>query len=136
MTGTWRFMLDTDTVSYVIRDVGEVASRLLEHHPSEVCISTVTLGELRFGANKRRSKRLHHAIDAFTTGVEVAPFDVTAATMFGRVRAHLETRGVPIGILDTMIAAHALALDVTLVTNNTKHFSQVRGLRTANWSKD
>jgi tRNA(fMet)-specific endonuclease VapC len=128
-----RFMLDTDTVSLYLRNDLSVASRLTVHKPSEICLSAITLGELRFGADKRRSKRIHAMIDAFIATIGALPFDSAAAAMFGSVRANLESKGTPIGTLDTLIAAHALALDLTLVTNNTKHFSQVRGLRTENW---
>ena len=128
-----RFMLDTDTVSYVLRGVGNAAATLTAHRPTEVCISSITLGELRFGAEKRRSTKLHGVIDAFVTGVAVLSFDAGAAAMFGRIRASLESRGAPIGSLDTLIAAHALAINATLVTNNTKHFKRVRALKITNW---
>lgn len=133
MSTSRRFMLDTDTVSFVLRNEGSAASNLSAHKPSEICVSTITLGELRFGADKRRSKRLHRMIEAFAATIDALPFDSAAAATFGRIRANLESKGTPIGTLDTLIAAHALALDLTLVTNNTKHFSQVRGLRTENW---
>jgi tRNA(fMet)-specific endonuclease VapC len=128
------FMLDADTVSHYLRNQGSVASRLSAHKPSEVCMSSITLGELRFGADKRRSRRIHRMIDTFAASVAALPFDSAAAAMFGKVRANLVSRGTPIGTLDTLIAAHALALDVTLVTNNTRHYARVHGLRTENWS--
>ena len=134
MNSESRFMLDTDTVSFVLRDVGETAANLLKHPPSTICMSAMTLSELKFGADKRKSKRLHNLIDAFCKTVHVASFGAAEAAAFGRVRTMLESKGNPIGILDTLIAAHALALDLTLVTNNTKHFGKVRGLKTANWS--
>jgi tRNA(fMet)-specific endonuclease VapC len=96
-------------------------------------LSAISLSELRFGADKRRSKRLHTLIDTFTDTVEVLPFDAAAAAVFGRVCAGLQSKGTPIGTLDTLIAAHALSLKLILVTNNTKHFKQVRGLKTQNW---
>ncbi|HKQ20309.1 MAG TPA: PIN domain-containing protein [Candidatus Eisenbacteria bacterium] len=130
-----RFMLDTDTVSFVLRNEGAAASNLSAHRPSEICLSSITLCELRFGADKRRSKRIHGMIDGFVATIEALPFDSAAAAMFGKVRASLESKGTPIGMFDTLIAAHALALDLTLVTNNTRHFSNVRGLRAENWSE-
>jgi len=129
-----RFMLDTDTVSLYLRNDGSVVSRLSAHKPSELCLSSITLGELRFGADRRRSRRIHRMIDTLTASIDALPFDSAAAAMFGRVRANLESKGTPIGALDTLIGAHALVLDLTLVTNNTKHFSQVPGLRTENWA--
>ncbi|HEX2674967.1 MAG TPA: PIN domain-containing protein [Polyangiaceae bacterium] len=128
-----KFMLDTDTVSFALRGQGDVGERLTAHAPSEVCLSAISLSELRFGADKRRSKRLHRLIDTFTATVDVLPFDSVAATIFGRVCAALQVKGTPIGTLDTLIAAHAMSLNLTLVTNNAKHFKQVRGLKTQSW---
>ena len=127
------FMLDTDTVSFALRGQGQVAAQLLNHRPSEVCISSVTLAELRYGADMRRSRKLHGLIDTFVEAIVVRPFDQTAADRFGTVATSLARQGVPIGEFDTLIAAHALATRLTLVTNNTKHFSRVVGLATENW---
>ncbi|MEP7011608.1 MAG: type II toxin-antitoxin system VapC family toxin [Acidobacteriota bacterium] len=127
------FILDTDTVSFALRDEGNVRVRLAHLKPSNVCISAVSLAELTFGASKRKSQKLHALIDAFTKDVQVVPFDAKAAQTFGSLSAALEDAGTPIGQLDTMIAAHALALGVTLVSNNTKHFAQVPGLSLENW---
>ena len=126
-------MLDTDTVSYALRGVGGVASRLLAEKPSAVCISSLTLAELRFGAARRRSRRLHRLIDSFSAPLLVAPFDSDAADRFGQVAAALADAGSPIGHMDTLIAAHALARRAILVTNNARHFAKVRGLTTENW---
>jgi Predicted nucleic acid-binding protein, contains PIN domain len=127
------FMLDTDTVSFALRGQGQVAAQLLNHRPSEICISSVTLAELRYGADMRRSRKLHGLIDTFVEAIVVRPFDQTAADRFGTVATSLARQGVPIGEFDTLIAAHALATRLTLVTNNTKHFSRVVGLTTENW---
>ena len=127
------YMLDTDTVSWALRGQGDVATRLLEHRPSQLCISAITLAELRFGADAKGSRRLHGLIDTFTATVEVLPVDRATADRFGRVATALSKRGAPIGTFDTLIAAHALSLGVTLVTNNAKHFQRVAGLKTANW---
>jgi tRNA(fMet)-specific endonuclease VapC len=126
-------MLDTDTVSFALRGEGNVAARIVEHVPSQLCISAITLSELRFGADKRGSRKLHRLIDSFTNAVEVAAFDAAAATAFGRLATLLRARGTPIGDFDTLIAAHALALGITLVTNNGKHFMRVAGLKTESW---
>ncbi len=126
-------MLDTDTVSFALRGVGRVAQRLLAARPSEVCISSLTLAELRFGAERRRSRRLHRIIAEFTSPLLVAPFDTAAADRFGQVGTMLARDGTPSGQIDTLIVAHALALDLTLVSNNVRHFGRIRGLRTDNW---
>jgi len=127
------YMLDTDTVSWALRGQGAIATHLLEHRPSQLCISSITLAELRFGADAKRSRRLHGLIDTFVLSVAVMPFDRAAADRFGPVAGALARRGEPIGTFDTLIAAHALSLSLTFVTNNAKHVQRVAGLKTANW---
>jgi tRNA(fMet)-specific endonuclease VapC len=129
-----RFMLDADTVSYAIRGQGQVGKRLLEHQPSELCISSITWAELRFGAEAKRSPKLRRAIQAFAKDVAVVPFDQAAADRFAAVAAVLARRGKPIGSFDTLVAAHALSLGMTVVTNNTKHFGRVPNLSVENWA--
>jgi tRNA(fMet)-specific endonuclease VapC len=125
---------DTDSVSFALRGEGKVGLRILERAPSELCISAITEAELRYGAERRKSTRLHKLIDKFTNSVRVAPFDSACAASFGKVVSKLMAKGKPIGDFDAMIAAHALALGLTLVTNNAKHFRQVEGLRIENWT--
>jgi tRNA(fMet)-specific endonuclease VapC len=127
-------MLDADTISYALRGVGQVAARLLQHEPSEVCLSSITLAELRFGAEAKRSQKLRRAIRTFVADVEVVAFDEAAGDRFGLVAAALARRGEPIGTFDTLVAAHALSLGLTVVTNNIKHFSRVPGLAVVNWA--
>lgn len=128
-----QYMLDTDTVSFALRGQGRVAGRLLEHRPSQLCISSITLAELRFGAEARRSRRLHNLIGTFVEAVAVVPFDQPAADSFAAVAVSLARRGEPIGTFDTLMATHALSLGLTFVTNNAKHFGRVAGLKTENW---
>ena len=128
-----QYMLDTDTVSFALRGRGRVAARLLEHRPSQLCISSITLAELRFGAEARRSRKLHSLIRTFVEAVTVVPFDQPAADCFATVAVALARRGEPIGTLDTLMAAHALSLRLTFITNNTAHFRRVVGLKTENW---
>jgi tRNA(fMet)-specific endonuclease VapC len=97
-------------------------------------MSAVTLAELRFGAAKRGSRKIERAIDSFLGGVDVLPFDAEAAGRFGIVAAAVAGAGVPIGQMDTLIAAHALSVGATLVTNNERHFSKVVGLKLDNWT--
>lgn len=129
-----RFMLDTDTVSYALRGYGEVGVRIRELHPSDVCMSALTLAELRYGADKKASRKLHRLIDAVVEAIEPIPFDFAAADAYGALAAVLESRGESIGVFDSLIAAHAMSLQMTLVTNNTKHFSRVSRLRVENWT--
>jgi len=128
-------MLDTDTVSYALRGEAGVGERILLHHPSSLSISSITLAELRFGAERRASKKLHKLIDSFVSQVAVLPFDDGAAAKFGFLGATLAEAGTPIGQLDTLIAAHALSAGLVLVTNNTRHFSRVHALKTENWAQ-
>ncbi len=127
------YLLDTGTVSYALRGDGKVAAQVLDRKPSQVAISSLTLAELRFGAEKRKSRTLHRLIDSFVSGVGVMAFDIEAANHFGKLSAQFARRGTPIGIVDTMIAAHALSLGRVLVTNDTRHYSKVAGLALENW---
>lgn len=127
------YLLDTDTVSLALRGEGNVASTILSKLPSQIAISSLTLAELRFGAEKRKSQKLHKLVDVFAESVEVVPFDAAAANHFGKLSALLQRRGTPIGTLDTLIASHAQTLGRVLVSNNGKHFARVPGLKLENW---
>jgi len=126
-------MLDTDTVSFSWRGEGQVAANIVAHHPSALCVSAITIAELRFGADKRKSSKLHGKIDTFVSTVEVIPFDEICARHFGAVASALAKEGAPIGEMDVMIAATAIAAQATLITNNVQHFTRVRELRVENW---
>ncbi|HVV50503.1 MAG TPA: PIN domain-containing protein [Polyangia bacterium] len=128
-----KYLLDTDSVSFALRGHGDVGTRLRAARPSDVGISAITLAELRYGADRKSSRKLHGLIDTFAATVEVAPFDAAAAAEFGRIGSLLAERGTPIGEFDVLIAAHAVALRCTLVTNNVRHFSKVPGLAVENW---
>ena len=128
-----KFMLDTDTVSFAVRGAGQVAARIVEHQPSELCVSALTLAELRRGVERRKSQKLDRVVSAFFKNISVVPFDEECARAFGQLATRLEERGTPIAAFDTLIAAHALALGVTLVTNHERHFSRVPALRIENW---
>lgn len=92
------FMLDTDTVSFALRGLGNVGSQLQSHKRSELCLSAITLAELRFGADKRKSRRIHRAIDAFLTGVDVLPFDAARRVRSAdRSDGHSHRRPCPVG---------------------------------------
>lgn len=127
------FMLDTDHVSYAIRGHGNVGQKLLAKRPSEICVSALTIAELRYGADRRGSPKLHGLIDKFTESIDIVPFTEQAALAYGRLASHLAGSGTPIGQLDTLIAAHAVSLGATLVTNNMKHFCRIQGLKVENW---
>lgn len=126
-------MLDTDTVSYWFRGEGRVRQILERRGRPSICVSAITIAELRFGAMRRQSAKLHQSIDDFSSDIAVLPFDRWCAMQYAFVATSLAATGTPIGHFDALIAAHALTLDVTLVTNNVKHFTRVRGLRVENW---
>ena len=128
-------MLDTDTVSYALRGVESVVQSLLETSPTQVAMSSITLAEFRFGADLRGSKKLHRIMAQFVAGIIVLPFDNDAADSFGKLASQLRSAGTPIGQMDTLIAAHCLSTKLVLVTNNQKHFSKIKGLKTENWFK-
>jgi tRNA(fMet)-specific endonuclease VapC len=128
-----RFMLDTDSISFALRGQGQIGARIVQHLPSELCVSAITMAELRYGADRRSSNKIHGTIDSFIRGIEVMPFDDRCAREFGKLAADLATAGTPIGDFDVLIAAHAIAVDAILVTNNTKHFARVRSLQSENW---
>lgn len=127
------YLLDTDTVSFAMRGEGAVGDHIRGHHPSALAISAVTMAELRYGADLQRSNRLHRLIDAFARGVRVLPFDEPAALRFGVLTAALVRQGQPIGHFDCLIAAHALAAGLILVTHNRAHYGRIRGLKTEDW---
>lgn len=129
-----RYMLDTNICIYAIKhQPAAVLAALRRHEADGLGVSAVTVAELEFGAAKSGSARNQAALQQFLEPLEVADFDRSAATAYGRLRAQLEAAGKPIGPLDTQIAAHALALGVTLVSNNTREFERVPGLQLVNW---
>ena len=129
------FLLDTDTCIYLIRNKpSEVPRRFEEHSVGDIGISSVTAAELYFGVQRsRRRDQNQGALEQFLLPLSVVGFDQQAAASYGRVRATLERTGKPIGPLDTLIAAHALDLGLTLVTNNVQEFARVPGLALENW---
>ncbi|HOB95479.1 MAG TPA: type II toxin-antitoxin system VapC family toxin [Aquabacterium sp.] len=129
-----RFMLDTSICIYAMKHrPPEVLTQLRAHAAAGLGISSITAGELHFGVAKTGSVRNQAALRQFLEPLETADFGAQAAENYGRLRATLEQAGTPIGPLDTQIAAHALALDVTLVSHNLREFARVPGLRLVSW---
>lgn len=130
----WRVMLDTNIVSHIMRYPNSgTADRMATYAPDELAISSVVLSELLFGAVRVGSKKLRAQIDFVLQTTTVLPYEAGAAEQYAAIRAHLEREGTPIGGNDLFIAAHALALDLTLVTDNIREFSRVPNLRVENW---
>ncbi|MYE32109.1 MAG: type II toxin-antitoxin system VapC family toxin [Chloroflexi bacterium] len=132
-----RYLLDTDTVSALTRRRPSEALllRMATTAREDRTTSSITLSELLFGAHKAgaRSTELVTRIRAALPRSPLIPFDDAAAEEYGRLRAHLEAQGTPIGQADTQIAAIALANDLTVVTGNVRHFERVPGLTVENW---
>ena len=130
-----KVMLDTDICIYIIkRRPPSVLDRFRGFPVGDIGISSITLAELEYGATKSAQPRKNReALEEFVSPLEVAAFDRDAAVAYGRIRAALEKKGLTIGAMDMLIAAHALSLNVNLVTNNETEFRRVSGLRVENW---
>ncbi len=132
-----RYLLDTDTLSALTRPAPSPAllMRMATTAPEDRTTSSVTLAELLFGAHRTGSRSAEYLsrIRGALPATPFVPFDDSAAEEYGRLRAHLEGRGTPIGHEDTQIAAIALANDLTVVTGNVRHFERVPGLTVENW---
>lgn len=131
-----RYLLDTDICIYVSnRHPAQVAARLEEIDITDLGMSVITYFELVYGAyNSREPERNLAAAARLSRVVPVQPLTTAAAHHYGRLRAELKREGTPIGGNDLLIAAHALALDATLVTNNVREFHRIAGLRVENWA--
>jgi tRNA(fMet)-specific endonuclease VapC len=130
-----KVMLDTNTCIAIIKQKPpQVFKRFSAYKVGDIGISWVTLAELEFGVAKSQHQEKNQlALEEFVLPLEIATFDRDTARVYGRVRAMLEKKGTPIGSLDTMIGAHALALGATLATNNTREFSRIKGLSLVDW---
>ncbi|MBD5130404.1 MAG: type II toxin-antitoxin system VapC family toxin [Ruminococcaceae bacterium] len=131
-----RYMLDTNMCIYAQKGVPSVVEKITEHWEEGLVISSMTLAELYYGAEASAAydKNLR-SLQNLMTILEVVPFENTAAVYYGKIRAYLRRRGTPIGAMDMLIAAHALALGITLVTNNVREFERVPGLTVENWTE-
>jgi tRNA(fMet)-specific endonuclease VapC len=128
------WMLDTNILSDLIRNpTGTAAHRLANYGEDKVCTSITVACELRFGGEKKGAKELSTRIEQLLESMTVLPFGENADRHYARLRAHLEKAGTPIGPNDMLIAAHALAQDLTLVTDNLNEFKRVPELKVENW---
>jgi tRNA(fMet)-specific endonuclease VapC len=131
------YLLDTNICVLLIRQKSpQVLARLTAQGLADVGISAITVAELQYGVHKSSQvDQNQQALDQFLLPLTILPFDLAASLRYGQVRAALERQGLPIGSLDTLIAAQALSARLTLVTNNVREFSRVAGLNIEDWTK-
>ena len=131
------YMLDTNICIYAMKNKPEkVLLRFKEEMNNGLCISSITLAELEYGMKHSANPiKNEQALLRFLVPLSVLPFGADAASIYGEIRAELQSKGTPIGPLDMLIAAHAKAAGITLVTNNVKEFARVPGLEIENWAE-
>jgi tRNA(fMet)-specific endonuclease VapC len=128
------YLLDTNILSDLIRHPGGLVARRVEQvGQKEIFTSIIVAAELRYGCAKKGSSKLLERVQGLLETIPVLPLDMPTDAQYGLIRAELEAAGQPIGMNDLLIASHALALGLTLVTDNTSEFSRVRGHKVENW---
>jgi len=130
-----KYLLDTNICIYIIKKKPpEVLQKFSSYPIGEIGLSSITIAELKYGVQKsQQPDRNEKALEKFLVPLEIVNFDYNASIAYGKIRAELESKGTPIGPLDNLIAAHALSLNVTLVTNNTREFLRIPDLKVINW---
>lgn len=127
-------MLDTNIAIYVIKRRPMEVMELFNKHASQICMSAISVAELLHGVEKsERPEQNLEVVEDFLSRLEVLDYNINAAAHYGDIRANLEKKGTPIGVNDLHIAAHARSDGMVLVTNNTREFERVEGLRIENW---
>jgi len=130
----YQYLLDTNIISELVKNPqGIVAQKISDIGDSKICTSIIVASEIRFGVEKRQSKKLSQQVEAILSAIEILPFNAPADTHYAKLRADLEKAGTPIGPNDMLIAAHALSQGLTLVSANEKEFRRVDGLVIENW---
>jgi tRNA(fMet)-specific endonuclease VapC len=129
-----KYLLDTNIISNLCKfPEGRAAERVMKLDEGDLGTSIIVAAELRFGYTKAESSRLEKVIEMTLSSFEIAPWESPADLAYARLRTHLERRGKKIGQNDMLIAAHAMALGVVMVTHNEREFSRVPGLKVENW---
>lgn len=137
MSGLWRWMLDTNALSELIRNpAGRLVQRLADETSDAVCTSIVVACELRFGAKRRGSAALTQRVEQLLATIPVLPLEEPVDEHYADIRSALERAGTPIGSHDLFIAAHARSRGLTLVSNNIREFSRVPGLKVVDWQAE
>ena len=131
-----KYMMDTNICIYAIKNKPEsVIRKILSQNPEDLCISVVTYAELMHGVEKSQAVEKNRiAMSLFLSAITVLDFDGEAAEAYGQIGAELERKGTPIDPMDLLIAGHARSQGLILVTNNTREFARVTGLRIEDWT--
>lgn len=132
-----KYLLDTNICVYLIQNrPAHIRQKFNLYGFGEIGVSSITVAELQVGVERNAKwEQAAHALEQFLHSLEIVDFDAQAASAYAKIRVTLEKKGLPIGPLDTLIAAHALSLNVPLVTNNEREFARVPGLQVENWVK-
>ena len=129
------YLLDTNTCIYFLNRSSErIISQFKKYSPSEIMLSSITVAELFYGAEKSKARKKNWAVvEDFISNFGIVPFDEKSCQTYAKIRASLEKLGVPIGPMDLLIASISLAKNFILVTNNIKEFRRIKGLKLENW---
>jgi tRNA(fMet)-specific endonuclease VapC len=130
------YMLDTNICIYIIKQKPqEVIKKFTTLEPAQISVSSITVSELQYGVAKSQHKtKNNYALQEFLSPLNIEPFDLNSALIYGELRLRMEKSGKQIGSFDALIAAHAMSIGATLVTNNLKEFKRVKGLKLENWA--
>jgi len=127
------YVLDTDTVSLIVRKNASVIENLIKHEEDEICISAISYAELCYGLEKKGSDKLFEEVTAIIGKFSIINFDESQSELYGKIRVKLEKAGTPLGDMDMLIASAALSADAILITHNINHFSRIKGLKIDDW---
>ena len=128
------YMLDTDTVSLLMRKNPSVMDNLVKHEDDEICISAISYAELRFGLEKKGSERFFYEANVILGKISIIDFNDSQSERYGKIRLRLEKSGMPLGDMDMLIAAAALSAGAILVSHNIRHFGRIEGIKVEDWS--
>ena len=128
------FMLDTDTVSLLVRKNPSVIKNLVNHENDEICISVISYAELSFGLEKKGSEKLSNEVSTIMGKLSIVDFNSAQSELYGKIRLKLEKSGTPLGDMDMLIASAALSAGAILVSHNVKHFGRIEGIKVEDWS--
>ena len=127
------YMLDSDTVSLILRKHSPVIRNLIEHEDDEICISAITYAELSYGLEKRGSDKLFNEVRSIIEKLSIISFDDPQSELYGKIRVELEKSGTSLGDMDMLIAAAALSIGAILVSHNKKHFARIKRIKVEDW---